>query len=567
MNWFVNLKVLYKILSLVTVLLLITALISFVGYRAAFTINEKSDAQAVSTVEINLAYELYIAALFINTTTDDLFADQSKKNIEKNEAILASAKATFEKNMKILEETADNGQKMLLSELRKHYINYLPAVENVFKMAASMPANPAEDELKPLNEAMQQSEKPMGELKDIIKRYVDSSVRKNQEDTDAATKAYELASKELMIASILALIIGLLMGTLIAVKGIARPLGVAVSNLNSLIMDDLTIEVKNTQRHDEVGDVAKAAQTFKEVLIKNKAMAEAEKIEVEKKLIRQQKVAELIANFDGTATQTVATVASASTQLSQTAENMSVVAGNTNQQSIEVASASEQASHNVQSVASAAEEMAATVQEISRQISMSNDIVRQAMQKAEDADNSSRELVDMSKSVGTIATLIEDIAGQINLLALNATIESARSGEAGKGFAVVANEVKNLATQTAKATEQIRQQLDAVQKTAVGVADMLGGVRISIGEVSQSSAAIAAAVEEQSAATHEIVSNMNTATQGVEQINNGIFAIKGGTDSTTAATREVLDAAKLLSVQAEKMDAEVKSFLSNIQAA
>lgn len=239
----------------------------------------------------------------------------------------------------------------------------------------------------------------------------------------------------------------------------------------------------------------------------------------------------------------------------------------TNKQSAEVASASEQASHNVQSVASAAEEMAVTVQEISRQIALSNNIVLDAMEKAKVADNSSKELVEMSKSVGTIATLIEDIAGQINLLALNATIESARSGEAGKGFAVVANEVKNLATQTAKATEQIRQQLEAVQNTAAGVAGSLGQVREAIAKVSEGSAAIAAAVEEQSAATQEIVSNMNTATQGVEQINGGIFAIKGGTESTTTATRQVLDAAKMLSAQAEKMDKEVKTFLNEILAA
>jgi methyl-accepting chemotaxis protein len=189
------------------------------------------------------------------------------------------------------------------------------------------------------------------------------------------------------------------------------------------------------------------------------------------------------------------------------------------------------------------------------------------MQKAETADASSRELVEMSRAVGAIADLIEKIAGQTNLLALNATIESARAGEAGKGFAVVANEVKNLATQTAKATDQIRQQLDGVQKTAVSVADILGSVKESIGKVSESSSTIAAAVEQQSVATQEIVSNMSTATVGVEQINKGIFSIKNGTESTSASTSQVLDAAKMLSEHAERMDTEVKTFLKNIQNA
>lgn len=297
------------------------------------------------------------------------------------------------------------------------------------------------------------------------------------------------------------------------------------------------------------------------------ARMEAEQREQREKEARSQRVAQLIAEFDTNATRTVSTVASASTELSQTAEHMSQLAMDANRQSTEVASASQQASQNVQSVASAAEEMAATVQEISRQVSLSSSMVREAMQKAESADASSRELVEMSRAVGAIADLIENIAGQINLLALNATIESARSGEAGKGFAVVANEVKNLATQTAKATEQIRQQLDGVQKTAVDVADILGSVKESIGKVSESSTTIAAAVEEQSAATHEIVSNMSTATLGVEQINQGIFSIKGGTETTSASTNEVLSAAKMLSEQAEKMNSEVKSFLQQIQTA
>lgn len=297
------------------------------------------------------------------------------------------------------------------------------------------------------------------------------------------------------------------------------------------------------------------------------ARMEAEQREQREKEARSQRVAQLIAEFDTNATRTVSTVASASTELSQTAEHMSQLAMDANRQSTEVASASQQASQNVQSVASAAEEMAATVQEISRQVSLSNTMVREAMQKAESADASSRELVEMSRAVGAIADLIENIAGQINLLALNATIESARSGEAGKGFAVVANEVKNLATQTAKATEQIRQQLDGVQKTAVDVADILGSVKESIGKVSESSTTIAAAVEEQSAATHEIVSNMSTATLGVEQINQGIFSIKGGTETTSASTNQVLSAAKMLSEQAEKMDSQVKSFLQQIQTA
>jgi methyl-accepting chemotaxis protein len=351
-------------------------------------------------------------------------------------------------------------------------------------------------------------------------------------------------------------------------RKVVRPINNMTKAMESLAANRLDMEIPYLGQKDEVGGMAEALQVFKKNAIDTQRLRDEQKALEERATKDKRAMLNNLANgFEQGVQGMITSIASASSQLSQTAEAMSKVADDTNKKSVDVASASEQASHNVQSVASAAEEMAATVQEISKQISLSNNVVNDAREKAEIADNSSKELVEMSKSVGAIATLIEDIAGQINLLALNATIESARSGEAGKGFAVVANEVKNLATQTAKATEQIRQQLEAVQNTAAGVAGSLGQVREAIAKVSEGSAAIAAAVEEQSAATQEIVSNMNTATQGVEQINGGIFAIKGGTNSTTDATRQVLEAARTLSGQATQMDKEVKTFLQNLLAA
>jgi methyl-accepting chemotaxis protein len=355
---------------------------------------------------------------------------------------------------------------------------------------------------------------------------------------------------------------------IIVVRSIVSPLSDLTRIMTKVAGSDLSEEVPYKDSRSEIGSIAQALEVFKNNRLETIKLEKAQKEAEERSAQEKRSMLDNLANgFEKGVQGMITSIASASSQLSQTAEAMSKVADDTNKQSVEVASASEQASHNVQSVASAAEEMAATVQEISKQISLSNNVVNDAREKAEIADNSSKELVEMSKSVGAIATLIEDIAGQINLLALNATIESARSGEAGKGFAVVANEVKNLATQTAKATEQIRQQLEAVQNTAAGVAGSLGQVREAIAKVSEGSAAIAAAVEEQSAATQEIVSNMNTATQGVEQINGGIFAIKGGTNSTTDATRQVLEAARTLSGQATQMDKEVKTFLQNLLAA
>ncbi len=548
-----NRKILTKILMLVGVLSLLTVYIGYAGYRATYAINDFSDQQHAATVGIDLTHTLYEEALKMNTITNDLSADQSKENVAQNSDSKKAAEKLFDEDLAKLQETADAKQKDIVQKVNTAYSAYRPSLDNVFRAVDTL------DHQKILD-AAHASEPLSQDLQSALKEYVVYATAVEQTADDAATVEYNSATKNLLISCIVALLSGIAFGSYIAVSGISRPIGSVVTVLQNLTSGNLAVEVKGSERGDEVGDLAKAAQTFKDVLIQNKD-AEVKKEQ------RQKRVDQLVAKFDTDATQTVATVSSASTQLSQTAEQMTKVASDASMQSTEIASASEETSQNVQSVATAAEEMSATVQEISKQVAMSNTIAQDAMSKAEVANKSSQKLVEMSQAVGEIATMIENIAGQINLLALNAMIESARSGEAGKGFAVVANEVKNLATQTAKATDQIRQQLGEVQQTAVSVAGALSTVKEVIGKVTATSATIAAAIEEQSAATNEIVSNMHTAAKGVNQINTGIFSIKGGTESTSASTEQVLSAARMLSQQAERMNVDVRTFLRDIQAA
>ncbi|WP_148260466.1 methyl-accepting chemotaxis protein [Micavibrio aeruginosavorus] len=567
MKFFNDRKIKTKILALVACLLIFMMALGAVSYSGLSSLDENTNQMMDQTTRVRSVNRVSIelAGLMYSEMSIPMMDDV--ETVRSAEVKLKEFNEVYDERMVVLRENATADQIKMLDDLEKRVDLFRSQIAVTLAEANSIYAKNEKEDDTDLKSSIVKNEQNAMSIEESLEAlavdYRSGIERENNEATESAK-----SGKMVIISmSTAATLFGMLFGYLLSSQGIAKPLARSVDVLKKLANNELDVEVKGADRKDEVGDVARAAEFFKESLIKQRDMVDAEKREQVLKEQRQKRVQELIQSFDINATQTVSTVASASTQLSQTAESMSKIADETNRQSVEVASASEQASHNVQSVASAAEEMAATVQEISRQIAISNNMVQDAMTKAEAADASSRELVDMSSAVGAIATLIEDIAGQINLLALNATIESARSGEAGKGFAVVANEVKNLATQTAKATEQIRQQLDGVQKTAVNVADVLLSVREAIGKVDETSATIAAAVEEQAAATQEIVSNMNTATQGVEQINGGIFSIKGGTDSTTAATREVLDAARMLSVQAEKMDGEVKSFLRDIQAA
>ena len=565
-NW----KIKTKVLWLVLILISFTAIVGHTGISAInFTAKATSDV-AFRANKASLIDQLVAAELRANRSEYSIAVEENAQSVADASDDAASFKRRFVQAVPTLQKGSDAAERKMLDDVMTAYQAYENQLDTTLSLANGIyGANALYSEtgagaLKQSILASESKAATLGRALQSFNTKLDTDLKSSE---TAAQRIKDNATRILVAGMVISVISGMGIGWLIASEGVTKPLKRIVTVLQRLSQGDLAVEIIDARRKDEVGDVAQTALIFKEALLKNRELAEAERQEQERKIARQKTIDGLIFTFDRTATETVTTVASASTQLSLTAEEMSRIASDTNHQSSEVASASRDASQNVQSVASAAEEMAATVQEISRQIVMSNELVRNALGKAEAADNSSRELVEMSRSVGAIATLIENITGQINLLALNATIESARSGEAGKGFAVVANEVKNLATQTARATEQIRQQLDGVQKTAVGVADMLGSVRESIGQVNESSAAIASAVEEQSAATKEIASNMYTATRGVEQINNGIVTIKGGTDSTTEATRQVVDAARMLSVQAEKMDTEVKSFLRSIQAA
>jgi methyl-accepting chemotaxis protein len=361
-------------------------------------------------------------------------------------------------------------------------------------------------------------------------------------------------------------LLGTMLLSFIIIRTVSSSFRVTVSSMTELASGKLDMELPPTTKN-EIGDMVKAMHIFQQNGIERQKMQQQQEADNQAKLARAKRVDQLVSDFDASATQAVSTVAAASTELAQTAEEMTQVATRTSTQSVEVAGASEQTSRNVQSVASAAEEMAATIQEISKQISMSTQIVGVAMGNAEMADGASKELVEASITIGGVADLIEDIASQINLLALNATIESARAGEAGKGFAVVANEVKNLASQATDATEQIRKQLTGMQNISNNVVNVLAEVRGSIEKINEVSSALAAAVEEQSAATNEIVNNMQIASQGVAQINSNIGAIKTSADTTSASTQQVLEAAEMMSQEASKLDVNVRTFLQDIRAA
>ncbi len=262
-------------------------------------------------------------------------------------------------------------------------------------------------------------------------------------------------------------------------------------------------------------------------------------------------------------TEVTSIVASASTEMQNTAQSLSATAEQTSQKAAAVAAAAEQASTNVQTVASAAEELSSSIEEVGRQVSESSNIAQSAATEAEQTNESVEELAVAAEKIGLVVDLISDIAAQTNLLALNATIEAARAGDAGKGFAVVANEVKSLASQTAKATGDISAQISAIQSATGNAVTAIRGIGKTISQVNEIATAIASAVEEQGAATQEIARNVQEAATGTQEVTANIAEVQKAATETGESSSQVLEAAAELSKQAEALQTEIDAFMND----
>jgi methyl-accepting chemotaxis protein len=354
----------------------------------------------------------------------------------------------------------------------------------------------------------------------------------------------------------------------IAIRSITVPVGAMTAAMGRLAAGDLSTAIPATERRDEIGEMASAVQVFKENGLKveelHRDQEEAKKRAEAEKHAAMTKLAD---DFSSRVMGVVETVSSSSSNLKASATALSSTAEQTSQRTANVAAASEQATTNVQTVAAAAEELTASISEIGRQVGQSARIATKAVDEAERTNATVTGLSEAAKRIGEVVKLINDIAGQTNLLALNATIEAARAGDAGKGFAVVASEVKSLANQTAKATEDIAQQINAIQTATAESVTAIKGIGETIAEISKITTTIATAVEEQGSATQEIARNVQQAAQGTGDVTANIAGISEGVGSTKDSAVEVLGAANELSTQSDVLRREVNGFLSGLKSA
>ncbi|MBR0834622.1 MCP four helix bundle domain-containing protein [Bradyrhizobium manausense] len=439
--------------------------------------------------------------------------------------------------------------------------NRITYVEGGLKPALAMLADGKLDEL---NAHMTgRAAELFGAAKADMDRLVAIQVKEAKAEFDAAEASFIVSN----VIAIAALCLGLLVAALLSlatIRAISRPLA-HLNDIMSKIGQGVFNSRVNVERDDEAGLALRAVQALQAKLgFDREAQRDLEKRAADQRRMDMHRMA---GEFEAAVGNIIETVALASTELEAAAGTLTGTAESTQQLSIAVAAASEEASTNVQSVASATEQMSSSVTEISHRVQDSARMAAEAVNQARQTNDRVSELSRAAGRIGDVVELISNIAGQTNLLALNATIEAARAGDAGRGFAVVASEVKALAEQTAKATGEISQQVTGIQVATQESVAAIETIGATIGSLSEISAAVAAAVEEQGAATQEISRNVQQAARGTQDVSSNITNVQRGASDTGSASSQVLSSAQSLAIESNRLKTEVDKFLATIRAA
>jgi methyl-accepting chemotaxis protein len=557
-----NTRILTRLAATVAVMLVLMAVVAAIGIRGMAAVND-----GLRTVYVDRVVPLEEIATIqsdyfkVRIAIMDAVASRDVALIQKDSADIAELVKDAQQRWKsYLATYLTPEEKILADETQRSLEGYDTVRSRVLATLSSGDFDGGKALAKA--EGAPALAKLMGDVAKLKQLQVDVA-KSEYEKADAAY----IADRMLLIGG---LVVAVLLGSGVAYvigRSVTVPLRRIISVMESLTSGDLTVTVAGAERKDEIGEVSRAVAIFKDGLAETARLRqEQEEAKRRSEAERRESMLSLASRFEQTVGSVVNEVTNSADQLQVTAQSMTATAEETSRQSAAVAAASEQTTQNVQTVASATEELSASISEIGTRVGESSRIVAEAVRQADETNAKVQGLAAAAQKIGDVVRLISDIAGQTNLLALNATIEAARAGEAGKGFAVVASEVKTLATQTAKATEEISGQIHAIQDATGASAEAIAAITETIKRVNEISTAIASAVEEQGAATQEISRNVQQAAQGTTEVSSNISSVTQAAGETGTAAGQVLSAARALSTGGMQLKTQVGEFLRTIRA-
>ncbi|NVO15058.1 MAG: methyl-accepting chemotaxis protein [Rhodoplanes sp.] len=564
-----RIRILPKILAVIALLGVAAVAISVIALEAMSSLSEVNHQAEAAGAKNTLSSQLNINLLAMNRGEFRMAARPRADVIKDARERIAREIKQFDDRFAQLKAIASDAEdRRYIAEMEPLYAAYRKELDSTNTVIDKLSNPPTAAEMEKLNDEAAASREAQEKARTRTRDY--NTIVANQVKELAALAATTASRGSTLIIMVAAggILGALALGFFIGQFGIARPIAASVRSLQALAKDDFKIDITGMDRGDEVGDIAKAAVVFKQNGIE-KIKLQQEQQEIDRRAVAQRKaeMTKIADGFEAAVGEIIETVSSASTELEAAAGTLTTTAENTQRLSTRVAAASEQASTNVQSVASATQEMTSSVHEISRQVQESSRIANEAVKQAEKTDGRINELSQAASRIGDVVKLITAIAEQTNLLALNATIEAARAGEAGRGFAVVASEVKALAGQTGKATGDIAAQIAGMQAATQDSVTAIKEIGGTIGRIAEITATIAAAVEEQGAATSEIARNVQQASTGTTEVASNITEVDRGAAETGSASSQVLSSAQSLSSESNRLKLEVGKFLTTIRAA
>ncbi|WP_165498225.1 methyl-accepting chemotaxis protein [Siculibacillus lacustris] len=562
MSFLSNIRILPKILAIIALLCAIDGFVTWHGIAALRSLSETGTQMEGLSEASLVATRVAANVLAINRAEIDLVTDTRAEKTAAARKMIESETKLVRQRLDLLAGLVGDSRRDKVAEVARIWEDYARSLDaTVTASAGSTGAGSA------ARASADRSDAAVEKLRRAIKGLTDDVGARITALSQAQAGEYRQSSWLMTIVSVLGVAGGVLIGLAVAQFGIVRPIGRITAVLQALAAGRFEVEISETERRDEVGDVARTALVFRTAGIDKRRLEEERAAAVELNAHeRRSTMQDLAAGFEAAVGGIVATVTSASGQLQGAAKTLTVNADATARQSLTVSAAAEQASANVNTVAAAAEELTQSVREIGRRVSQSSGLAARAVTDADATNGKVQMLVQSAQKIGAVTGLINDIAAQTNLLALNATIEAARAGVAGRGFAVVASEVKQLAEQTSRATAEISSQINEIQVATEASVEAIRGIGETIREMHTIGESIGDAVKQQLTATGEIARNVQQASTGTMEVSSNIAEVTRAAGDTDAAANHVLTASTALNGQSDRLKDEVERFLARVRA-